>query len=606
MNTKSAAARLVRRTLAVLCTATALGAAPGARADNVLARMATEGQISWRNTNPTGPIIAVQVIGLNDLHGNLTSAVELEDSFETRRAGGAAALSGVLASERLSNPKRTLVLFAGDSIGGSPPVSGLLRDEPMLEVLNDVADRDCKPPARLVGTEPVAGNPMVVTRCHLVAVVGNHEFDHGVAELERQIYGGPHASGPVLGHVWAGSRLTWLGGNVVRAADERPFLPGSVVVDLEGIRVGVIGVVTSDTPALQPKGRVEDLHFLPEVAAINASIARLREAKVDAIILLIHEGLTAPTTPQTLPIGPAEVSGRLSGILSAIDPGVDLVVSGHTHKFTNILFRGRDPRPMLVTQARSDGTSYTNAQLLIDPAKHAVVEKSATVQTIWSQGDPGRRPDEKVVKLVKSAIAATAPVVARVVGEAATPFTRATPDAGDSTLGNLVADAQREIARTEIAFVQPGGLRADLPAGPISWGTINTILPFGNKVMRCTMTGAQILRLLESQWSGAHAEQPTILKASGITYLYNWSRPADRRVVAAYDAAGNTLVAERRYTVALNDYLLDGGDHYPVLQEITDAQPVMTDVDALAAYLKAVGRPVRAQTEPRITRVGSK
>ena len=154
--------------------------------------------------------------------------------------------------------------------------------------------------------------------------------------------------------------------------------------------------------------------------------------------------------------------------------------------------------------------------------------------------------------------------------------------------------------------MQPGGLRADLPAGPISWGTINTILPFGNKVMRCTMTGAQILRLLESQWSGAHAEQPTILKASGITYLYNWSRPADRRVVAAYDAAGNTLVAERRYTVALNDYLLDGGDHYPVLQEITDAQPVMTDVDALAAYLKAVGRPVRAQTEPRITRVGSK
>ena len=584
--------------LSLLCTA--------AGADNVMERMSTEGAVGWRNSNPTGPIIAVQVVGINDLHGHLTSAIELEDAFETRRAGGAAALAGLIAAERLSNQRRTIILFAGDSFGGSPPLSGLLRDEPTLEFMNLLADRDCKPMQRQTSTEPVAGNPLVVTRCHLAAVVGNHEFDHGTTELERQIYGGAHPAGPVLGRVWGGSRLTWLAGNVVRAANDQAFLPGAAVMDLEGIRIGVIGIVTSETPALVPKGRVDDLRFLPEVPAINASIARLRAAKVDAIILVIHEGLTSPTSPQVLPITAADVTGRLSRILSDIDPGVDLVISGHTHSFTNILFRGKDPRPMLVTQARVDGTSYSTVQLLIDPAKHAVVEKSATVQTVWTAGAPGQRPDEKVAKLIKAAGAETATTVARVVGEAASAITRVPSDSGESALGNLVADAHRAAAHAEMAFMNSGGLRADLPAGPVTWGALYTIQPFGNHVMRCTMTGAQILRLLESQWSGLHAQQPLMLKVSGLSYLYNWSRPADRRVVAAYDTAGNSIEPDRRYTVAVNDFLLNGGDGYPVFAEVTDAVDVMPDIDALVAYATAAKAPLATKIEGRITRVANK
>jgi 5'-nucleotidase len=342
------------------------------------------------------------------------------------------------------------------------------------------------------------------------------------------------------------------------------------------------------------------------VPAINASITRLRAAKVDAIVLLIHEGLNSPTSPQVLPIGLADVSGRLGRILADIDPGVDLVVSGHTHSFSNILFRGKDPRPMLVTQARVDGTSYATTQLLIDPAKHAVVEKSSTVQTVWSTGDPGRRPDEKVAKLIKQAAAETASKVARPAGEAAEAITRAPSDAGESALGNLVADAQRAAAKADIAFMNPGGLRADLPAGQITWGALYTIQPFGNHVMRCTMTGEQILRLLESQWSGLHADRPTILKVSGLSYLYNTSRASGRRVVAAYDAAGNDLDPKRRYTVAVSDYLLGGGDKFPLFNEITDGIDVEPDIDALVAYTTNSKQPVSAKIEGRITRVSSK
>lgn len=598
--------RIAPPRLRLLALCAALAATSLAGADTITERMATEGMVGWRGSKPSGSVVVVQLIGLNDLHGHLTSVGELEGDLENRRVGGAPALAGVIRGERLSNPARTLVLFAGDSFGGSPPVSGLLRDEPTLLFLNELADGDCKVAKPQKADGPVPGNGVVATRCRVVAAVGNHEFDRGGTELERDIYGGAHPAGPVMGHAWGGSKLTWLGANVVHAGSGAPFLPGSAVVDLAGVRIGVIGIVTSETPQLEPKGRVADLDFLPEVASINASLANLKKLKVDAVVLLIHEGFTAPTTPQVAPMAPAEVNGRLTRILSEVDPGIDVVISGHTHKFTNLLFEGRDPRPMLVTQARADGTSYATVELAVDLAQHAVVEKGATVQTVWSAGDPGRRPDEKIAKLIKQAVIEVAPVVTQVHGEARHPITRTLSDSGESALGNLVADAERSVAGTEIAFMNPGGLRADLAAGPLSYGALYAVQPFGNHVMRCTMSGAQILRLLESQWSGAHAENPVILKVSGLSYLYNWSRPAQHRVVAAYDAAGNPLDTERRYTVAISDYLLGGGDQFPVLGEVTDAVDVMPDLDALITYVRAAKGPVAASIEGRITRVSTK
>ncbi len=590
--------RFGRLSLLALCASLPLST-PG-YSESVMDRMGTEGTVSWRNANPTGPVVAVQIIGLNDLHGHLTSSVELEDVFDSKKAGGAAALAGIIQAQRLSNPARTLVLLAGDSFGGSPPLSGLLHDEPTLTFLNTLTDRDCPRTQRPAAGEKVPGNPLLITRCRVAAVVGNHEFDRGSAELERQIYGGAATDGPGLGRPWEGSHLTWLASNVVKAND-LPFLPGTAVIEMVGVRVGVIGVVTSETPVLQTRGKVDDLRFLPEVETINASLARLKTEQVDATVLLIHEGLTAPLGPQTLPVTADEVSGRLAQILSDIDPGIDLVVSGHSHSFTNLLFRGKGPRPMLVTQARVDGTSYATIQLLIDRTKHQVVEKSAVVETVWTAGYPGMRPDEKVQKLIAATAKTTAPMIDRVVGSAETAITRASSTAGESALGNLVADAQRAAAHTDIAFMNAGGLRADLAAGPITWGSLYAVQPFGNHVMKCTLSGSQIMRLLESQWSGTHAQRPTILKISGMSYLYNGKRPAEHRVVAAYDSRGAELQPEHRYSVAASDYLLGGGDAYPVFSEVTDAVDVMPDIDALTHYVTEATHPLNVKIENRMT-----
>ena len=592
---------MVRQRILLAC-AFAMAAIGTAGADDALERMATEGIVTWRGANPTAPVVAIDIVGLNDLHGHVGSAGELVDSFENRRVGGMLGLSGILAAERLHS-RRSVVLVAGDSIGGSPPLSGLLRDEPMMEALNDLTDRDCKPMVRLTDTQPVAGNPLLRTRCRFVSVVGNHEFDRGTAEFERLLYGGAHPAGNVLGRVWPGSRVAWLAGNVVRRADGRPFLPGAALVDLDGVRLGVIGIVTAETPALLPRGRVDDLDFLPEVETINASIGRLREAHADAIVLLIHEGLSGPTAPQGLPLGDGEAQGRLASILARIDPGVDAVISGHTHKFTNLLFRGRDGRPITVTQSRVDGTAYAIVQLLIDPAKHVVVEKNATVRTVWSQGGPGEQPDDRIAKLLKKAGAETASVVAQVIGSAAEPITRATTAAGEAALGNLVADAERAAAHADFAFMNPGGLRADVSAGPITYGSLYAVQPFGNAVMRVTMTGSQILRLLESQWSGPHLERPLLLHVSGLSYLYNPSRPPEHRVLAAYESNGAEIRAEHRYAVAINDYLLGGGDQFPVLAELDPGERVGLDLEVLMEHVKASPGALVPHVDGRITRV---
>ena len=223
---------------------------------------------------------------------------------------------------------------------------------------------------------------------------------------------------------------------------------------------------------------------------------------------------------------------------------------------------------------------------------------------MWSPNPAGEKPDEQVIKVVKKAVKETAAVTDRVVGTVAQPITRTSNDSGESALGNLVADAQRAAAHAEFAFMNAGGLRADLAAGAATFGALYSIQPFGNVVMRATMSGAQILRLLESQWSGSHRDRPVLLHVSGLSYLYNWSRPAEHRVVAAYDGSGQELKPDRDYSVAVNDYLLFGGDQYPVFGELTGAVPVVSDLEALTDYVSAASAPLEPHIEGRTTRVG--
>jgi 5'-nucleotidase len=577
---------------ALLAAAAPLGAQ---ERDEVRDRRDGAADVAWRASTSPDTTVSVRILGINDLHGQLERHLKAHGPDLSRPIGGAAVLASYLQVERADHPGRTLTLIAGDSIGASGIASGLLRDETTMAVLNELADGDCPPLAR---DSPSRPSP-AVTRCHVVATVGNHEFDRGTAELERLLYGGKHPDGPVLGHDWAGTRIPYVVANVVRRDGQQPLLPSSVIVDLGGVRIGVVGAVTAETPALVVPERIRDLQFLAEVAPINAAVAALRARGVRTIVLLIHEGLQAPLTPQPAPVSIDELRGRLAEVLRGLDGGIDVVVAGHTHKPNNLLVPLKDGTLALVTQARSYGTAYSAIDLLLDVRTGAVVAKSARIETTWADEGPGRDPARKVARIVEAAAKATAAIGGRLIGSAAAAIRRGEPTDPESALGDFVADAQRAVAGTELALVNAAGLRNDIEAGPVTFAMLYDVQPFGNTLVRLTLTGEQVLRLLEQQWSGPYAATPRFLRVSGLRYVYDLSKPAGQRVVAADDARGEALDPARRYSVVANDFIVGGGDFYSVLAEGTGATPFMTDIAALEAYIRRAPGPVRAETDGR-------
>lgn len=595
---------MVRKSFAAalaLCALAGVHAAPARAqgADEIERRLAAQAEVTWRSSDSPADPVKVRLVGINDFHGNLQTRARAESATGSRPMGGAAVLKAWIDDERDQDPKRTLVLVGGDSIGASPPVSGLLRDEPTMAFLNSLAAGKC--PA--LGAEWATRASPVATQCRIVATLGNHEFDKGDAELERLLYGGRHPDGPVLGAEWRGVRVPFVAANVVKRDGQRQFLPGSVVVDLAGVKVGVIGAVTLDTSALVPPHRIAAMQFLPEAPRVNAEIAKLKAQGVNTIVLAIHEGLQSPVTPQPALLAYSEVTGRLAEVLRALDPGIDVVVSAHSHKFTNLMLPGRDGRPILVTQARQYGVGLSEIDLTIDRASGRVASFASRILTPWADAGPGLKPDKATQKLVAAATKITEARENRGVGTAAFALPRAENADGESLLGNLVADAQRAAAGTEFAFVNKGGIRNDLDAGPITWGELLGVQPFGNGLLRMTLTGEQILRLLEQQWSGPHAETPYLLRPSGLAYVYDLRRPRGSRVVDTRDSQGLPLDPARRYTVVANDFLYGGGDHFSVFAEGLDVQPAGLDVDALEKYVAAAGRPIEARFEGRVKRV---
>lgn len=223
-------------------------------------------------------------------------------------------------------------------------------------------------------------------------------------------------------------------------------------------------------------------------------------------------------------------------------------------------------KQILLTQAFSASTAYDDIDVAIDPASRDIVDKSAAVITTWADSGPGLRPDPVVAQLVGAAAQRVAPLVNRVVGAAANPITRAETPAGESALGNLIADAQRASVNAQLAFMNPGGIREDLAAGEVTWGELFAIQPFANDVVVMTLTGAQVRAVLEQQWQQTPAR---ILKTSGLRYAWNASAAVGSRVVEI-NVNGAPIDPAAPYRVAANSFIAGGGDNFTVFTQGSD------------------------------------
>lgn len=550
-------------------------------------RAAAARSVDWRHPEAAnaGSWIHFKILGINDFHGQL----EPRKLFD-RPVGGAAVLASYLEAAADEAPDGALLIQAGDQVGASPPVSALLRDEPAIGFLNLLANRHCSYRFKL--------HPL----CNVVGTLGNHEFDEGSAELLRLLDGGNHENGPFQEDPWRGARYPTVSANVVWADSGEPLLPRSVIKRVRGLPVAVIGAVLKETPTIVTPSGVAGLEFRDEAEAINAEVERLHQQGVRAIVVALHQGTRQnPSSADPTPAAPVVLDGAIGEIVRRLDDEVDLVVSGHAHSFTNALVENDNGTPILVTQAFSASTAYGDIDLAIDPRSRDIVQKSARILTTWADEGPGLSPDPEVAALVAAAADTVAPLVERVIGTAAADITRTESAAGESALGNLIADAQRAAMGTEIALMNPGGIRADLQAGAVTWGELFTVQPFGNDLVRMTLTGAQLVALLDQQWAG----QPfaRILKPSGLTYAWRENGPgfADNRVdPASILVNGSPLDPLASYSVTVNSFLAGGGDNFSVLTQGTERVIGPNDLDALIAYVGSLAQPFGAAIEGRI------
>lgn len=532
---------------------------------------------------PAAPAsIRVRVLALNDLHGQLDPPVAVRGHL----AGGAPALAAWLRADREGFEGRSLLVHAGDLVGASPPASGLLQDEPTVAFLNGLAGPGCRAPA---GPD-AAGAP----ECDVVGTVGNHELDEGPAELLRLLRGGAHPAGPFLEDPWRGATWPTVSANLLDRATGRPLFPASVVRDLGGVRVGIVGALSREaadnvSPAARAGLEVED-----EVAAIDAAVAALKARGVRAIVVLLHEGgheeeYAGPTRPDAQP-----VRGELGPLVARLDGEVDVVVSAHTHAFTNAYLPNAAGRPVLVVQTHGLGASYARIDLRLDPATGDVAEKWAEIVTARDGAGPALSPDAAAARLVAAARARVAPRVSRVVAVASAPLRRPPrrEDAGESDLGDLVADALRAAVGADVGLVNPGGLRADLAAGPVTWGDLYAVLPFGNDVVRLRVRGRALREALERQSPGA------LLQVSGLAYAFDAAAPRGERT-QGIRIGGAPLDLDASYTVAVPSFLADAGRPFGAAAARDATGP--RDVDALEAHLRGLPRPFVAPAGGRIS-----
>ncbi|WP_170970191.1 bifunctional metallophosphatase/5'-nucleotidase [Nocardioides jishulii] len=537
--------------------------------------------------------VGVQVLSFNDYHGQIeapagSSAIlgEADDPSNTV-VGGGEYLATHLKKLR-KGVRHSTTVAAGDLIGGSPFLSGLFHDEPAVESLNAM-DLD-------------------------ISSVGNHEFDEGVTELLRMQNGGCHpVDGCYTDKRFRGADHQWLAANVeykpgTRKAG-RTVLPPYEIKRYQGIKVAYIGMTLEGTPEIVAQAGIRDVRFLDEARTANQLVRQLKRKGVEAFVVLLHEGGFAPGTYDEC----GGLSDPIKTINDNLDPEVDLLVTGHTHSPYVCPLPDARGNTRYVTSASSQGRVVNETWLQLDPRTRDVVrDKVTSTNHLVTRDVPA---DTRQSAIIAKWSALAAPISNRVVGTISGDITRAADRQTESGLGNLIADAQ--LAATSApadggsvaAFMNPGGVRADLTysqvsggegPGEVTYGEAFAVQPFGNLVVTMDLTGDAIERLLEQQFAG-DTKRFHLGVSEGFTYTYDMSRPAGDKIDPATIAInGVTLDPSATYRITTNNFLADGGDGFTVFTEGTNRAGGGDDLAALVDYMAARPQLAPAPTD-RVT-----
>jgi 5'-nucleotidase len=543
----------------------------------------------------------LHVLAFNDLHGSLEAGgLNIYGQF----AGGAAYLAKAVKDRQRLYRDRQATVLAGDNIGASPLANGLFFEEPVT----------------------IASNLMHVD----FASVGNHEFDKGKDELLRIQNGGCR---PVEGctaapyrlpngkttQVFPGADFQYLSANVIVDASGKTLFPAFATKKFETtgggkVQVGFIGEVLEATPTIVTPTGVAGLTFQDEADAANRAVKQLQRIGVETPVLVVHQG--------GFQDGAAALngcSGNLAGspiadIASRLDPAIKVIISAHTHaEYRCTITAGGTTR--LVTSASSFGRVLSDITLTVDNRSGDLIQadaKNVIVGNALNAPGPGvtrvpdpSKEDPQVQSVVQQYVTAAAPLANRVIGRIQGDLTRAGSTRGESTLGDVIADSQLAATQpaglggAQLAFMNPGGIRADLLAsdissggeapGEITYGEAFTVQPFGNSLVTKTMTGDMIRRLLQQQFPGCGGQTTMRILQISSTFRYEQDPGAStcEAHIGRMFVGGTEVAPADSFRVTMNNFLATGGDGFTVFKEGTGDLGGAQDIDALVAAFSA-------------------
>jgi 5'-nucleotidase len=582
------------------------------------------------STAPGSDLQTVVILGTNDIHGALapipTKTTEAAGTESVPYEwGGAAVLASHIRVLRQQFGARLLYLDGGDEFQGSVE-SNAEEGAPMVSFFN------------AIGLQ--------------AAAIGNHEFDFGPIGPEG-------TSGDLRGALKARiseARYPFLSANTFDQKGRYPGIPGtspSALIDAGGVKVGVIGITTRDTPVTTRHEFVADLEFKDPAEITVREAKSLRERGAQVIVLVAHAGLKCERpvpTDHTRVRKPGDAQGdcnersEIVRLLSDIPAGtVDAVVSGHTHTVVHHFVRG-----VPVIQGGNRAQVYNLIYLTYDRVTGKVRPELSRIEgpipvcgrVFANQGDcngdaaPPRNgrgrlttarlhgvaiePDPEISQLLAPIFAKSKEEKSRIVGEAGEKL--AYVRTHESPLGNLVADAVRAKAKTEMALVNAGGIRAEIDSGPITYESVFRVLPFDNSIMILDVTGRQLKTLLRVAESGARGWFPvsglrlklidlphdapiTDLNKNGKLEPWEANRLLEARLD---DGKGNGKLIDdsRIYHLATIDFLVTGGDDMGwAMSQIPDDHkhvvPGGLMREAIAEYL-AAHRPIHTAQAPLV------
>ncbi len=466
----------------------------------------------------------LSIFHTNDIHGGIeiSKANYIDPEFPPL-TGNLASIKTILNRfNTLFNTDTYILLDAGDFFQGAP-VSNLSNGEAVIDVFNKMGYQAITP--------------------------GNHDFDMGFENLKNLAQ---KSNAPMI---------------ICNMLDEKTneipqlFKP-YIIIEINSIKIGIIGVITDGMPRLSTKKNIAGLRFVESTEAVKKYVEILREReKCNIIITLSHLGFEEDK------------------VLAQKVSGIDLIVGGHSHTGVREIFE--DPENhTLITQAFAKGGTLGHVALTIDlQSKKIIGFKNELISLFTDQF----KPDEEIISLIQKWKNKVEKGFDDVIAYTKYDLLRGSPE---SNLGNLICDALVHRYNADVSFQNSGGIRTEIKKGEIKFRDIFNVLPFDNNIYLLKMTGAEVAEALEVSVEGSHGN----LQVAGIEMIYDPKLPKFKRVIAA-KIKGMPIDKNKIYTVVTNSYITESeGSTYAVFKgaaSVVDTFDVLRDV--VIEYLKHLG-----------------